>query len=150
LLRSVLRLAAEEGSSAVWAHDVFGRIGGGFAHWGTAGSGIKLRVDQHNVMQAARMVMEESTRFRAKVNARLGGLQVDPVGGDPVSMEAALVLNTKFWDSADSYYARCLDYADMLEKLAHQLGEAAKTYGHTEEQVEAMFTTAKQQDAVSS
>ena len=126
----------------MWAEDLFERAASGFAHWGGAGSGIKLKVDQNNVMQAARIVMAEAERFRTQVEARRAGLKVYPVGGDPVSKEAARVLNQKFWGSPDSYLERCIDYADMLEQLARQLGEAAKTYGHTEEQIRIMFDAA--------
>ena len=123
----------------MWVNDILGRVGSGFAYWGSSGGGIKLRVDQHNVMQAARLVMEEAERFRATTKERRMGLAVRPVGGDPVSREAARVLNEKFWAGPNSYYARCLDYADMLERLARQLGEAARTYGATEEEISAMF-----------
>jgi len=135
------------GEHHVWVDDVLGRMATGFAYWGSNGGGINLRVDQHNVMQAARIVMDEAERFRATVQARRLGLTVSPGGGDPVSKEAAEVLNAKFWGSSDSYYQRCLDYANMLEKLARQLGEAARTYGITEDEIESMFAGLAQDDS---
>lgn len=123
----------------MWVDGVLSRIGRGFAYWGSDGAGIKLRVDQHNVMDAARIVMEEAQRFRDKIDRRLPGLEVFPVGGDPVSKEAARVLNEKFMHSDFSYYQRCVDYAEMLEQLARQLGESARTYGVTEDQIRGMF-----------
>ena len=124
----------------MWAMDAIGRAASGIASWGNAAAGIHLKVDQVNVMQAARLVMAESERFRSLVESRRRGLRVYPVGGDPVSKEAAEVLNEKFWESPGSYLERCIDYADMLEKLAAQLAEAARTYGHTENEIEAMFS----------
>ena len=125
----------------MWAMDAIGRAASGIASWGNAAAGIHLKVDQVNVMQAARLVMAESERFRHQVNSRISGLRVRPVGDDPVSIEAAEVLNLKFWESDDSYVARCLEYAEMLERLARQLGDAAEMYGHTEEEVSSMFAS---------
>lgn len=125
----------------MWAMDAIGRAASGIASWSSPGVGVKLRVDQHNVMQAARLVADESAELRLRLKARLDGLVVDPVGGDPVSAEAARVLNLKFWDSPDSYYRRCLEYADMLETLARQLAESARTYGHNEDQIESILNT---------
>jgi PE family len=126
----------------VWVEDAIGRVATGFAHWGGAGLGIKLRVDEHNVAGAARLVREEAARFRAKLNAREGGLRVRPVGGDPVSEEAAKVLNWKFTEGPDSYFMRCQEYADMLDRLAEQLDQAAATYRETEERNRAAFDSA--------
>ncbi|HET8643579.1 MAG TPA: hypothetical protein VFM37_16705 [Pseudonocardiaceae bacterium] len=126
----------------MWADGPSGRIDSGFAYGGSDSPGIKLRVDQHNVMQAARIVQAEAERFRARIEAGRDGLEVFPVGGDPVSVEAARVLNEKFWSSEDSYYERCLEYSDMLRGLAHQLGQAAMTYGNTEDEVRSMFEAA--------
>jgi len=128
----------------VWVEDAIGRVATGFAYWGGAGAGfsIKLRVDEHNVVQAARLVRDEATRFRDQLDARLGGLKVRPVGGDPVSEEAAAVLNWKFTEGPDSYYMRCRDYAAMLDRLAEQLDQAAATYRETEERNRAILDSA--------
>jgi hypothetical protein len=128
----------------VWVEDAIGRVATGFAHWsGTgAGFGIKLKVDEHNVEQAARLVRDEATRFRDQLEGRRLGLRVYPVGGDPVSEEAAKVLNWKFAEGQDSYFIRCKEYADMLDRLAEQLDQAAATYRETEERNRAIFDSA--------
>ena len=126
----------------MWVEDAIDRVATGFAYWGDAGFGIKLRVDEHNVVDAARIVRDEAVRFREKLEARQEGLWVSPVGGDPVSKEVATVLNDKFTLADDSYFERCKEYADMLDRLAEQLGQAAATYRETEERNRAIFDSA--------
>jgi hypothetical protein len=126
----------------VWVEDAIGRVATGFAYWGGASTGIKLRVDEHNVERAARIVRDEAVRFREKLDERRKGLRVFPVGGDPVSMEAAAVLNDRFTLAPGSYFVRCREYADMLDRLAEQLDQAAATYRETEERNRAIFDSA--------
>lgn len=123
----------------MWVEDTIGRVATGFAHWGDEGLGIKLRVDEHNVADAARLVRDEAASFRQKLDERKQGLWVSPVGGDPVSKQAAEVLNDRFTLAPDSYFERCSDYADMLDRLAEQLDQAAATYRETEEHNRAIF-----------
>jgi len=127
----------------VWVEDETGRVATGFAYWGDAGFGIKLRVDEHNVVDAARIVRDEAVSFRKKLDEReKGGLRVLPVGGDPVSEQVAAVLNVKFTEAPDSYFIRCREYANMLDRLAEQLDQAAATYRETEDRNRAMFDSA--------
>jgi hypothetical protein len=129
----------------VWIDDAIGGVATGFAYWGDAGFGIKLRVDQHNVVDAARIVRDEAACFREKLDGRKQGLWVSPVGGDPVSKQAAEILNDKFTLAPDSYFERCSDYADMLDRLAEQLDQAAATYRETEDRNQAIFDSAAQE-----
>jgi hypothetical protein len=39
----------------------------------------------------------------------------------------------------DSYAHRVADYVTSLKKLAVQLGDTAKAYGYTEDEIEAAF-----------
>ena len=108
-----------------------------------ATQGVRLTVNPDNVLEAARIVEIEAVHFRAQVMARAEHLKVQPMGGDPVSKEAARVLTNKLIDGPDSYVKRCLQYADMLERLARQLGESAKTYGYAEDVITSQFDAAK-------
>lgn len=126
----------------MWVEDAIGRVATGFAYWGGAGSGIKLRVDEHNVERAANIVRAEADSFRRKLKERRQGLWVYPVGGDPVSEQAAGALNNMFTQAPDSYFQRCSDYVDMLDRLAEQLDQAAATYREAEEGNRAIFDSA--------
>jgi hypothetical protein len=112
-----------------------------------ASEGLKLAVNQDNILQAARIIETEAEHFKRQVLARSEQMYIDRLGGDPVSGEVARVLTSKFVLASDSYINRCLDYATMLEKLAKQLGESALTYGYTEEQVTQQFSAAKAEGA---
>jgi hypothetical protein len=107
-----------------------------------ASEGIKITVDQHNILQAARIIEAEAAHFEKQLLARAEDLIVRPMGGDPVSEQAAQVLTYKFRDAPDSYVNRCREYATMLHDLAEQLGESAQTYGFTEGQVRTQFDAA--------
>lgn len=107
-----------------------------------ASEGIKLSVDQDNILEAARIIESEAAHFEAQVKVRAESMEVQAMGGDPVSREAARVLTEKLLTNSDSYVHRCLDYVRMLHNLARQLGESAKTYGHTEDMIKAQFDTA--------
>lgn len=119
-----------------------GVISGALRGLGAGPAGVKLTVDQDNVLQAARIVKAEAEYFRGRVQYWLGRMDVEPMGDDPVSKEVARVLTLKLATSEDSYVARCTQYADMLDALADQLAESARTYGFTEDQVTDMFTAA--------
>ncbi len=107
-----------------------------------ASEGLKITVDQDNIMQAARIIASEAAHFEKQVLARAQEMKVSAMGGDPVSKEVARVLNFKLVKADDSYVNRCLQYAAMLHTLARSLGESARTYGITEEAATAQFNAA--------
>jgi len=104
-----------------------------------ASDGLKIAVNQDNILQAARIIESEAEHLEAQVNSRVKYMTVHAMGGDPVSKEVARVLNNKLILDDDSYLRRCMDYATMLHNLARQLGESARTYGFTEEVITARF-----------
>jgi hypothetical protein len=108
-----------------------------------ASAGIKIAVNQDNIMEAVRIIESEAEHFRRQVNVRRDQLHVYQMGGDPVSAEVARTLTEKFYIASDSYVSRCLQYATMLDNLARQLCESAQTYGFTEEQAAERFNAAK-------
>ncbi len=108
-----------------------------------ASEGIKITVDQDNIMQAARIIESEAAHFEKQVLARAREMEVLPMGGDPVSEEVSRVLTDKLVMAEDSYANRCLQYATMLHTLARSLGESARTYGITEEAATAQFNAAR-------
>ncbi|HEY0636775.1 MAG TPA: hypothetical protein VGD67_03945 [Pseudonocardiaceae bacterium] len=109
-----------------------------------ASQGVKLSVNQDNVMQAARLVKAESEYFRSRVVYWSSVMnESEPMGGDPVSENLHEALQNKLYGEPGSYIDRCYEYADMLDRLATQLGESAKLYGFTDEQVAAQFAAGR-------
>jgi len=96
-------------------------------------------VNQHNVLAAARIIETQADALfdRWKLNKR--DLRVEPPGSDDVSTRIAPAWNDRLVDDDDSYARRVADYITGLRKLAVQLGDTAKAYGYTEEQIEAAF-----------
>lgn len=120
--------------------DAGGSLGGSATGWvGWPGSQVSLRVDRDTVMRAIRIVLDEAERYREKLKGYQAGMIVSAPGGDPVSYVAQRGLNERLWLGVDSYLSRCRQYARTLDALAEQLAEVARTYGHTEEEVAALF-----------
>lgn len=112
---------------------------------GKASAGVKIVVDQNNILEAMRIIESEAQHFRAQLSVRADSMRVHEMGSDPVSAEVARVLTARFVGDDDSYAKRCSDYAAMLEGLAQQLCESARVYGFTEEEVMARFNAAREE-----
>lgn len=107
------------------------------------GSGGLLEVDQHTVLPAIQALLDEAKAFTGHAVRYIPALQVGRPVGDPVSRTVAGGLNTVLWDGAESFAARCLDYATELVELAETCAEAARTYGFAESEIAAMFAGAR-------
>jgi uncharacterized protein YukE len=108
----------------------------------SAGQGFKIAVNEHNILKAAGIIAAEAQRFRAEINDIAQQLFVGRLGADPVSAEAARVLNIKFLDGPESYVGRCRQRAEMLEELAEQLKKSAESYRMTEDHIESQLRAA--------
>lgn len=106
--------------------------------------GVKITVNEHNILKAAGIIEAEARRLQVEIGSIVDDLYVKPMGGDPVSEEAATVLNEKFRTGDESYVGRVRQRVTMLEELANQLKEAAKTYGYTENEIRSQFDAALQ------
>lgn len=128
-----------------WGDGMSGTVGVVSEATGTlrrAAEGVKITVDQDNILQAARIIETEAQLLQRVIDARANGMRVHPMGGDPVSGEVARVLTYKFRAAPDSYIERCREYAKMLHQLAAQLYESARTYGHGEDVISAELRAA--------
>lgn len=104
----------------------------------SVGSGT-FTVNKDNVLAAARIIENQAENLNRvlRINRRI--LRVRPPGGDDVSTRIAPAWNDRLIDDSDSYAERIQQYVAGLRKLAVQLGDAAKAYGYSEEQIEAAF-----------
>lgn len=117
-------------------NDVLGVSAGGRIWSGT--SGVTLQIDHDTVMPAIRLILDEARRFTDFAIGQLPAMKVKSPTNDPVSQAMAEAMNKRLWDGPGSFYVRCWDYAEKLVELA----EAAKTYGHAENDIRAMFAGA--------
>jgi hypothetical protein len=96
-------------------------------------------VSQHNVLAAARIIESQAdSLFKVWKDARRD-MRIDPPGSDDVSTRMAPAWNDRLLLADDSYANRVHQYITGLKKLAVQLGDSAKAYGFTEDQIEAAF-----------
>lgn len=96
-------------------------------------------VNQHNVLAAARIIEIQADALRRTWRDARRDMRIDPPGSDDVSTRIAPAWNDRLLAAEDSYANRVLEYITSLKKLAVQLGDTAKAYGYTEEQIEAAF-----------
>jgi hypothetical protein len=96
-------------------------------------------VDQHNILAAARIIEAQADAlFETWRNARRD-MRIDPPGSDDISTRIAPAWNDRLLADDDSYANRVREYITGLKKLAVQLGDTAKAYGFTEDQIDAAF-----------
>lgn len=104
-----------------------------------AGSGAGFTVNRENVLAIGAAFAAEAARMQDQLTEYRDRMLTKPALGDPASGDFANALNQKLVLAEDSYANRAQDYIDVLHGVAAQCAEAAKDYGHTDEQVEAMM-----------
>jgi hypothetical protein len=121
----------------------FGRgISEAFRQVDQANQGVSsgtFTVSQHNVLAAAKIIETQADALLKQLGGARRNLRIEPPGGDDVSTRIAPAWNDRLVDDDDSYAQRIADYVAGLKKLAVQLGDTAKAYGFTEDQIEAAF-----------
>lgn len=96
-------------------------------------------VNRGNVLAAARIIDSTADSLWDTTRGVRDDLQVRPPGNDDVSRLMAKAWNAVLFEDEDSYRSRITDYVAGLRRLAVQLGDAARAYGFTEEQIEAAY-----------
>ena len=102
------------------------------------GSGT-FTVTKDNVLAAGRIVESQADALFSLWTDCIHGMRIDAPGTDDVSVRMADAWNERLLTDDDSYKNRVKDYVVGLRKLAVQLGDAAKTYGYTEDQIATAF-----------
>jgi len=96
-------------------------------------------VTKDNVLAAGRIIESQADALQDIWKEHVRKLVVEAPGEDDVSIRMAKAWNDRLYDDDDSYRNRIKDYIVGLRKLAVQLGDAAKTYGYTEDQIATAF-----------
>jgi hypothetical protein len=105
------------------------------------GAGNTITVNKDNVLAARKAVLEAVEEAEEKLRRLRNKLIIDPPAKDDISVAAATAWNRNLLTNEESHYNRLLGYVDKIRELGEQLGEAARQYGFTEEQIEASFKT---------
>jgi hypothetical protein len=98
-------------------------------------------VNQGNVLAAARIIDSQADALYDLWRQSARGLRVEPPGDDDVSTRIAPAWNDLLVENDDSYQNRVKEYIAALKRLAVQLGDTAKAYGHSEDDIAAAFRT---------
>lgn len=96
-------------------------------------------VNKDNVLAAGRIIESQAEALRDRLKEAQSDLRVEPPGGDDVSVRIAPAWNDRLVDDDDSYAHRVGDYVTGLKKLAVQLADTAKSYGYSEDDIQAAF-----------
>ncbi|WP_243792778.1 hypothetical protein [Saccharopolyspora gloriosae] len=103
------------------------------------GPGQTITVTPENVLAARRVIGEAAEDAQAKLGRLRKDLMVRPAADDDISSTASAVWNKNLVVGPESHFERLHSYVLQVQDLANQLGEAAKAYGFTEEEIEASF-----------
>lgn len=96
-------------------------------------------VNRDNVLAAGRIIESQAEALMDIWKRRSRDLAIEAPGEDDVSIRMAQAWNELLYNSDDSYRNRIKDYIIGLRKLAVQLGDTAKAYGFSEEDISAAF-----------
>jgi hypothetical protein len=113
-----------------------------FEKLGEATRGITsgtFTVNRDNVLAAARIIDATAENLWESIKGIRGDLRVDAPGNDDVSLMVAEAWNAVLFEDDDSYNNRITDYVVGLRKLAVQLGDTARAYGYSEDEIETAF-----------
>jgi hypothetical protein len=105
----------------------------------TQGLSGTFTVNRDNVLAAARIIEAQADALKERFQNIKRDLQVDPPGNDDVSVRMAAAWNDLLVEDENSYRNRIADYVVGLRRLAIQLGDTARAYGFSEEEIEAAF-----------
>jgi hypothetical protein len=102
------------------------------------GSGT-FTVNKDNVLAAGKIIESQADALFDMWRDGVWDLRIVPPGNDDVSIRLAQAWNDRLLENDDSYKERVKDYITGLRKLVVQLGDTAKAYGFTEDQIAAAF-----------
>lgn len=101
---------------------------------------VGMQVTRDNVLQARAALLGEADRLEMALTDQWHNWEgVGLCGGDPVSVDAA----DAFGERSAALLANCRTYNEHLRKAAHALDAIALSYGYTEDEIAASFTTAR-------
>ncbi|TDC90146.1 hypothetical protein E1161_19755 [Saccharopolyspora aridisoli] len=98
-----------------------------------------MTVNEDNVLQVRRTILAAAEDARERLYGLAASLQVTPPANDDVSKHAANTWTAYLLGNPDSHFNRLVQYVDNVVQLGEQIGEAAKQYGYTDEEISASF-----------
>ncbi|TWG08972.1 hypothetical protein [Saccharopolyspora dendranthemae] len=106
---------------------------------GSGAPGQTITVNKDNVLAVRKTILAAAEEASERLNDLAPSLAVSPPAGDEISQRAAAVWTANLLGNPDSHFKRLQQYVDNVVALGEQLGEAAKEYGYTDEEISASF-----------
>ncbi|GAB3912314.1 hypothetical protein ACFQ1S_11780 [Kibdelosporangium lantanae] len=100
-----------------------------------------LTVNHDNVLAAAKIIQTQIDALHDTVQQNWFSLDVDEVGTDIVSRDAARAWNHRLLGADDSYAVRIDQYLESLRGVVSQLKDSAKKYGFSDQDIADTFGT---------
>lgn len=98
-----------------------------------------ITVNKDNVLEVRKTILAAAEDARERLNDLAPSLAVSPPASDQISQRAAAVWTANLLGNPDSHFKRLQQYVDNVIALGEQLGEAARQYGYTDEEISASF-----------
>jgi hypothetical protein len=96
-------------------------------------------VNKDNVLAAGRIIESQANALMDLWKLCIHDMRIEPPGTDDVSVRMTKAWNDRLIGDDDCYKNRVKDYVVGLKKLAVQLGDAAKAYGYSEDDISTAF-----------
>ena len=96
-----------------------------------------MQVNPDNVLDVRKALLAEAEDLQRFLYIHQPGMKVGDCGSDPVSHPAADAFN----DKIQAHLKEANAYVRSLIDAGSQLAQVARTYGHTEAQIAASFTS---------
>jgi hypothetical protein len=106
---------------------------------GPGGPGQTITVNKDNVLEVRKAILMAAEDAKFKLNELAPSLRVIPPATDDISLTSAAVWTANLLGNPDSHFARLLQYVNNVIALGDQVGEAAKQYGYTDDEIKASF-----------
>lgn len=110
----------------------------------TAGSSSQqFNVDKDTVLKAGKVIHDQLDLLEKAYKDNVPKLRI-PGSDDKVSEDVVNAWNDRLVYHDDSYANRITLYMEKLRSLSEQLKSSAQQYGYTEDEVQAVFSKAKE------
>jgi hypothetical protein len=103
-------------------------------------TGPAFVVSRDEVVAKHAALLAEADDFQQFLDSIWDDLRMEPMGGDPVSLDVARAVTDRIRDADDSYFNVCQQWVNNLYQAAEALAETAQQYGFTDEEIAASFT----------
>ncbi|GAA2357092.1 hypothetical protein GCM10009854_39240 [Saccharopolyspora halophila] len=106
--------------------------------------GQAITVTEDNVLEVRRTILAAAEEALHRLQSIAPNLQVTPPATDEVSRSAAAYWTHRLVGAEDAHFQRLLQYVNNVIELGEQVGEAAREYGYTDEQIQESFQLRRQ------